>query len=113
MSFWRRNWPPASTRSSQPDLPGEVERLLASGVPATANAFRGIGYREVLRARVEGLDPETMREEIVAATRRYAKRQRTWFRGEPGLTWLDATQGVEAAATTIVGAWRVASAINA
>ena len=56
------------------DLPGEVERLLALGVPESANAFKGIGYREILRARSEGRDPAAMREAIVVATRQYACR---------------------------------------
>lgn len=88
------------------DLPGEVERLLASGVPETANAFLAIGYREILRARADRRDPETAREAIVAATRRYAKRQRTWFRGEPGLVWMDAARGIDALSLAVVEAWR-------
>jgi tRNA dimethylallyltransferase len=92
------------------DLPAEVNRLLASGVPETANAFSGIGYREVLRAMRQGRDPAGERDAIVAATRRYAKRQRTWFRGERGLVWLDGALAVEALATTIVDAWRAARA---
>jgi tRNA dimethylallyltransferase len=91
------------------DLPGEVGRLLADGVPASANAFKGIGYREILEARREGKDPATMREAIVIATRQYAKRQRTWFRKEPGLVWLDAGLGLEALAQTAVDAWNAAT----
>lgn len=91
------------------DLPGEVERLLAAGVPATANAFKGIGYREILRAREAGRDPATAREAIVVATRQYAKRQRTWFRKEPGLVWLPASVGLDALVKTLVDAWNAAS----
>lgn len=89
-------------------LSGEVERLLASGVPETANAFLAIGYREVMRARLEGGDPEATKDAVVAATRRYAKRQRTWFRREPGLTWLDAALGADALAEIVESAWRTA-----
>ena len=92
------------------DLPGEVERLLALGVPESANAFKGIGYREILRARSEGRDPATMREAIVVATRQYAKRQRTWFRKEPGVVWLDASVGIDALVAIVVGAWKAARA---
>ena len=92
------------------DLEGEVDRLLALGVPESANAFKGIGYREVLRARSQGRDPADTREAIVVATRQYAKRQRTWFRKEPGLVWLDASLGVEALVATVVGAWTAARA---
>lgn len=92
------------------DLPGEVERLLALGVPESANAFKGIGYREILRARSEGRDPAGMREAIVVATRQYAKRQRTWFRKEPGVVWLDASLGIDTLVATVVGAWKAARA---
>ena len=87
------------------DLPGEVKRLLASGVPETANAFKGIGYQEILRARAEGRDPSTARDAIVVATRQYARRQRTWFRKEPGLVWLDAGLGIDELAVRVVAAW--------
>lgn len=87
------------------DLPGEIDRLLASGVPATANAFKGIGYREVLKAKFERRDLKDAREAIVIATRQYAKRQRTWFRKEPGLVWIDAGQEVDVLAETLVTAW--------
>jgi len=86
-------------------LVGEVERLLDEGVPAAANAFKGIGYREVLKARSEGRDPGGTREAIVIATRQYAKRQRTWFRKEPGLTWLDGALPIEALASRIAASW--------
>jgi tRNA dimethylallyltransferase len=91
-------------------LAGEVERLLAEGVPATANAFRGIGYREVLRARTEGREPDGMRDAIVVATRQYAKRQRTWFRREPGLVWLDAGRGIDALVSPVLDAWNASRA---
>jgi tRNA dimethylallyltransferase len=87
------------------DLPGEVERLLACGVPESANAFKGIGYREMLRAKAEGSDAARERDAIVVATRQYAKRQRTWFRSEPGLIWLDASVGIDALAERVVAAW--------
>ncbi len=90
------------------DLVGEVDRLLAGGVPESANAFKGIGYREILLARRQQCDPAEMREPIVVATRQYAKRQRTWFRKEPGLVWLDAAQGVDALAATVAEAWNAA-----
>lgn len=86
-------------------LVDEVDRLLGEGVPPTANAFKAIGYREVLAARSAGLDPRTARDAIVLATRRYAKRQRTWFRRERGVTWLDASQDASELAATIVAAW--------
>lgn len=86
-------------------LGGEVERLLAEGVPAAANAFKAIGYREVVSARSEGRDAPSTRDAIVIATRQYAKRQRTWFRREPGLTWLDGASPLDALCESIRASW--------
>lgn len=66
----------------------EVERLIADGLPAAAPAWNALGYAEV-RARVEGkLGDEELRGRITVATRKFAKRQRTWFRAVEGVTWL-------------------------
>jgi tRNA dimethylallyltransferase len=86
-------------------LAEEVARLMADGVPASANAFKGIGYREVVRALLDRREPKDTREAVVIATRQLAKRQRTWFRKEPGLTWLDEAEGAEVLATRIAAAW--------
>ena len=83
----------------------EVRGLLDSGVPATANAFKAIGYREVLRALDQGEDPAGVIEEIQRNTRRFAKRQRTWFRKEPALQWLDADAGADVLTERIVTLW--------
>lgn len=86
----------------------ETRGLLAAGVPRTANALKAIGYREVVGALDAGRDPDATREAVTAATRRYAKRQRTWFRREPGVTWLDAGEGEDRLAARIVSAWKQA-----
>jgi len=67
---------------------GEVQRLIESGLPENAKPFEFIGYRElrtVLRKEVTLQDAKTA---IQQATRRYAKRQMTWFRRETGVRWL-------------------------
>ncbi len=87
-------------------LVDEVRRLTAEGVPPGANAFKAIGYREVLAALAEGRDPRSERDAIVLATARYAKRQRTWFRGEPAITWLDASVPASELARRVADAWR-------
>lgn len=66
----------------------EVRSLLAAGFPDDAKPFDFIGYRElreVLRGR---LALDAARVAIQQATRRYAKRQLTWFRREPAVHWL-------------------------
>ena len=65
----------------------EVQGLLRGGCPETANAFKAIGYHEALRHLRGEMD---LREAIALtqrSTRRYAKRQWTWFRKEEGVTW--------------------------
>lgn len=67
----------------------EVQGLLARGVPPGAKPFESLGYKQALQT-IEG---RLTREQAVAATqletRRYAKRQLTWFRKEHGVRWLD------------------------
>jgi len=66
----------------------EVRGLMNCGVPENAKAFDFIGYRE-LRAVLQGkMQLEEARAAIQQATRRYAKRQMTWFRREKGVAWL-------------------------
>ncbi len=65
----------------------EVQALLDSGLSGHSKPFDFIGYSE-LRAVLRGeLTLEEARGMIQQATRRYAKRQLTWFRKEPGVRW--------------------------
>jgi tRNA dimethylallyltransferase len=68
----------------------EVRGLHTAGWDTRLRPLRAIGYREVAELLAGRLDEPTARERIWIATRRYAKRQRTWFRAEPGLEWIDA-----------------------
>ena len=66
----------------------EVRSLLDGGMPENAKPFDFIGYRE-LRALLQGtLTIDEARLAIQQTTRRYAKRQLTWFRREPAVHWL-------------------------
>jgi tRNA dimethylallyltransferase len=99
------------TRFFDGGLVGEVEGLLAAGVAPTANAFKAIGYREVLRSVLAGaVDPDALSDEITIRTRQFVKRQRTWFRGEPGIEWFDASSSVSIVAARVVDCWRSAAA---
>jgi tRNA dimethylallyltransferase len=65
----------------------EVAALTAGGVPPTAKPFEFIGYRK-LRDRAEAGEPLSNSIDAIAqATRRYAKRQLTWFRRESDIQW--------------------------
>ena len=87
-------------------LVDEVQGLLAEGLSPTANAFKAIGYREVLSALQHGEDAQSVRDEVKRKTRRYAKRQRTWFRRESDLHWLDGHAEPQWLVARIVELWQ-------
>ncbi len=68
----------------------EVEALRQKGYGPSAPGFRAHGYRELWRVLEGSLGLEDAVESIVLQVRRYAKRQRTWLKTEPGLIVLDA-----------------------
>ena len=69
-------------------LVDEVKRILAMGWPASAKPFESHGYRQSLQILSGELTLEQALIEARRNTRRYAKRQITWFRKEPGVQWL-------------------------
>ncbi len=91
-------------------LVDEVRRVLAAGVPREAPGLSAVGYAEVL-AYLDGLLPEPrLAEAIAAATRRYAKRQDTWFRHQvtgPAATF-DALQPAPVLAQAVLAGYRAA-----
>jgi tRNA dimethylallyltransferase len=70
----------------------EVEALAADGLREGPTASRALGYAQVL-AQLDGeLTVEEARDRTVSATRRFVRRQRSWFRRDPAVTWLDAAR---------------------
>lgn len=67
----------------------EVRQLLREGVPESSKPFESIGYKQALDFHFGRNDQRTAVEEMQRATRRYAKRQLTWFRTEPEVSWFD------------------------
>lgn len=68
----------------------EVAQLLARGLDPGLPAFQAIGYRQIVRHLEGEWSLEHAIAETVKATRRFAKRQETWFRREPEVTWFSA-----------------------
>jgi len=66
----------------------EVRGLLASGLPADAKPFDFIGYRELSAVLNGEMKLDEAKASIQQATRRYAKRQLTWFRRDMQIQWL-------------------------
>ena len=93
----------------------EVRGQLARHVPPDAPGLDGIGYREVVSMLRGELPEAALRDAIIIATRRYAKRQETWFRNqlkesgagslEPGIWTLDANDNAEVLARRIHERW--------
>jgi len=75
-------------RMFQTGLIEETRRLLDSGCPADAKAFEALGYRYAIRVLNGELTPGQAIEFTQRDTRRYAKRQLTWFRREKGMHWI-------------------------
>jgi tRNA dimethylallyltransferase len=65
----------------------EVQALLESGLHETVKPFDFIGYRELRDVLRSEMSLEKARDAIQQATRRYAKRQLTWFRKETNVRW--------------------------
>jgi tRNA dimethylallyltransferase len=68
----------------------EVAALAADGLREGPTASRALGYAQVL-AQFDGeLTPEDARERTVGTTRRFVRRQRSWFRRDATVSWFDA-----------------------
>ena len=68
----------------------EVEGLLARGFRSAVTSSQAIGYKEIVEALEGRATLAQAVEDIKTATRRYAKRQRTWFRKDRRISWIDA-----------------------
>lgn len=66
----------------------ETQAVLDSGCPPDAPGLRTIGYRDAVRHLLGLISREAAETSTVTATRRYAKRQRNWFRHEEAVVWL-------------------------
>jgi tRNA dimethylallyltransferase len=73
---------------SNQSLVDEVRRLLAAGVPPEAKPFESLGYKQVLQMLQGRITEEQALESTQLQTRRYAKRQLTWFRKEKDVQWI-------------------------
>ena len=69
-------------------LEKEIRDLLSSGIPATCTAMQAIGYKEFLAAMDGQCSMEEAADQVRQSSRRYAKRQLTWFRRNPNMNWL-------------------------
>ena len=71
-------------------LRDETEMLLGRGLRSGVTASRAIGYSQAIAVIDGRLDEAGARLDTAQATRRYARRQESWFRPDPRIVWLDA-----------------------
>jgi tRNA dimethylallyltransferase len=109
--------PPALLRQRMDDrvtqmvragLGEEVARLLAAGFGADAPGMDATGYAEMVPHLEGAYDLDEAVERIRAATRRYARRQRTWLRRQlpPDAVRLDATRPLTQLVDTVARDWK-------
>lgn len=72
----------------------EVEKILQK-YQEFPTAMQGLGYKEVVEYLNKNITKEEMIEKIKMETRRYAKRQLTWFRRYENITWIDGLEDVQ------------------
>jgi tRNA dimethylallyltransferase len=73
-------------------LVGEVQSLLESPEGLSKQARQALGYKEVIQCLDGGLTLDDAKDRVKLHTRRFAKRQMTWFRGFPDVQWLEADE---------------------
>jgi tRNA dimethylallyltransferase len=78
-------------RMWQAGFEAEVRRLAARGLRDGITASRALGYRQLLRHLDGEGTLDDARAETIKATKRFARRQESWFRRDPRVRWLDAT----------------------
>ena len=72
----------------------EVKSLVDMGLNESHQSMSGIGYKEILPYIKGEISLDESLELLKQNTRHYAKRQITWFKKVPTLTWIDLTNGL-------------------
>ena len=67
----------------------EVQHLRTVGLEQAPTASRAIGYRQMLDYLAGNLSKQQAIDETIVATRRFARRQETWFKADPRVHWID------------------------
>ena len=90
-------------------LVGEAETLARQGLRDGRTASKALGYRQAL-AQLDGtMTAEEAQDDTATATRRYARRQESWFRADPRVVWVayDASDLVDRALALVAAAGRM------
>jgi tRNA dimethylallyltransferase len=87
-------------------LVGEVRRLELAGLRDGLTASRALGYAQVLKYLAGDWSEQDAVDQTILATRRFVRRQESWFRRDPRVIWLDAGPDLADRAVTAVTARR-------
>ena len=71
----------------------EIKSVLSAGISPNCTAMQAIGYKEFVAALAGSGTIEEAADEVRQSSRRYAKRQLTWFRRNPNMNWLVRREG--------------------
>jgi tRNA dimethylallyltransferase len=84
-------------------LVDEVRRLVQAGLRESRTASRALGYAQVLRLLAGEWTEAEAAEQTILATRRFVRRQESWFRRDPRVVWLAAGSDLPARALAALG----------
>jgi tRNA dimethylallyltransferase len=90
-------------RMWQLGLVDEVRQLELAGLRDGRTASRALGYAQVLKHLAGEWAEETAAEQTILATRRFVRRQESWFRRDPRIAWLPAGPDLANRAIAVVG----------
>ena len=71
----------------------EIKELLSRGIPAKCTALQAIGYKEFIAALDGEMTVAEAADQVRQSSRRYAKRQLTWFRRNENMNWIKRKAG--------------------
>ena len=74
-------------------LEKEIRDILSSGIPKSCTAMQAIGYKEFVDALDGRCTMEEAADQVRQSSRRYAKRQLTWFKRNKEMNWLTRREG--------------------
>ena len=83
----------------------EVSRLRVEGLADTRTAGRALGYQQLLRHLAGDYDLPTAVAETVSATKKFARRQESWFGRDRQIVWLDANEPLEVLVGRVLKLW--------
>jgi tRNA dimethylallyltransferase len=70
----------------------EVEQLLELGLADGVTARKALGYAQIIEALNGDISMATAKTETIRLTKRYARKQESWFRRDPKMQWLQASR---------------------